>query len=313
MTVQFTLAHISDPHLAPLPTPPLSALIGKRLMGYLSWRSKRRKVHRAEVLSALTRDLKSQNPEHVVITGDLTNISLPAEFSAAARWLAELGPAEDVTVIPGNHDAYVALDWSRTWQKWADYMADDGEDGTKPPADFEDFPFLRVRGPVALIGASSAQPSPPGFASGRLGIAQLRRIAALLETARERGLCRVLLVHHPPVGPIAWRKRLVDAEALCDVIRRHGAEIVLHGHDHSFSEQTIEGFAAPVPVFGIPSASAAEAHGRRPHAHYGILRIEPTEGGWTLELRHRGFDSGSGGFTETTSLTRHLPASVGQN
>jgi 3',5'-cyclic AMP phosphodiesterase CpdA len=311
MTAQFTLAHISDPHLAPLPTPPLGALIGKRLMGYLSWRTKRRKVHRAEVLTALTHDLKTQMPAHVVVTGDLTNISLPAEFSAAARWLAELGPAEDVTVIPGNHDAYVSLDWSQTWQKWSDYMAGDGEAGGRPPADFEDFPFLRLRGPVALIGTSSARPSPPGFASGRLGAEQIERVAALLKTTRERGLCRVVLVHHPPTGPIAWRKRLVDAQALGDVIRRHGAEIVLHGHDHSFSELALEGPDAPVPVFGVPSASAAEAHGRRPQAHYGIFRIEPTKEGWTLELRHRGFDPAAGAFKETASLTRHLPASSG--
>ena len=310
MAAMFTLAHISDPHLAPLPAPPIGSLIGKRLMGYLSWQMKRRKIHRTEVLDALTRDLKGQDIDHLVITGDLTNISLSAEFSAVARWLSNLGPADEVTVIPGNHDAYVPLDWAKSWEKWKDYMAGerDHDAGPRPPEHFDDFPFMRIRGPIALIGTSSARPSPPAFAIGTLGERQLERIASLLETARSKGLCRMVLVHHPPAGLSRWRKRLTDAEAFCRVIRQHGAELVLHGHDHSFSEVSIDGPEAPVPVFGIPSASAALAHGHRPVSHYGIFGIEAAESGWNMQLRYHGFDRSTKTFKETASHTRHLPA-----
>ena len=41
----FTLAHLSDPHLAPLPRPRLSELIGKRITGYLNWQLRRRFIH----------------------------------------------------------------------------------------------------------------------------------------------------------------------------------------------------------------------------------------------------------------------------
>ena len=49
----------------------------------------------------------SLNPDHILITGDLTTTALPAEFRAC-RW--ELGPwlqdPQKTTIIPGNHDRY---------------------------------------------------------------------------------------------------------------------------------------------------------------------------------------------------------------
>src|SRR5579884_4156968 len=103
----FTLAHFSDPHLPPLPRPRLSELAGKRALGYLNWTRNRHKYHRREALDALIGDLKAQAPDHVAVTGDLTNLALPAEFAPAARWLQSLGSPAEVTAIPGNHDAYV--------------------------------------------------------------------------------------------------------------------------------------------------------------------------------------------------------------
>ena len=55
----FTLAHLSDPHLAPLPAPSLRELIGKRATGYLHWTRTRHKIHRREVLDALVADLRA--------------------------------------------------------------------------------------------------------------------------------------------------------------------------------------------------------------------------------------------------------------
>ncbi|HEX3710381.1 MAG TPA: metallophosphoesterase, partial [Pseudolabrys sp.] len=40
----FVLAHLSDPHLAPLPRPRVDELIGKRITGYVNWRRHRRFV-----------------------------------------------------------------------------------------------------------------------------------------------------------------------------------------------------------------------------------------------------------------------------
>ena len=42
------------------------------------------------------------------------------------------------------------------------------------------FPFVRRRGPLALIGLSTAVPTPPFMATGRLGEAQLARLGETL-------------------------------------------------------------------------------------------------------------------------------------
>jgi len=102
-----TLAHLSDPHLAPLPEPRWSELIGKRVTGYVNWQRKRRFIHDPAVLSAVAADVRAQAPDHIAVTGDVANISLPAEFRRGRDWLESLGSAQDVTFVPGNHDIYV--------------------------------------------------------------------------------------------------------------------------------------------------------------------------------------------------------------
>ena len=105
----FTLAHVSDWHATSLKGVLVSEVMGKRLLGWISWRQSRRYVHRLEVLRALFNDLKQQGPDHVAVTGDLTNISLEREFLAASLLLRELGPPNWVSLVPGNHDAYVRV------------------------------------------------------------------------------------------------------------------------------------------------------------------------------------------------------------
>jgi 3',5'-cyclic AMP phosphodiesterase CpdA len=102
-----TLAHLSDPHLAPLPGPRWSELIGKRVTGYINWQKRRQFIHDPAVLSAITADVRVQAPDHIVVTGDIANIALPGEFPRGRDWLETLGSARDVTFVPGNHDIYV--------------------------------------------------------------------------------------------------------------------------------------------------------------------------------------------------------------
>ena len=166
----FVLAHLSDLHLATRPR--LIELPGKRGLGFINWHRGRKKVHRVETLDAVTRDLKTQGADHIAVTGDLVNLSLPAEYARARAWLQTLGPAADVTVTLGNHDVYVSQ--ARRWpaEYWGEYMrGDEGEPG--------EFPFVRRRGPVALIVLSSAVPTAPLLATGRLGEKQLARFARL--------------------------------------------------------------------------------------------------------------------------------------
>src|SRR5207248_3780951 len=103
----FLLAHLSDPHIGPMPSARVAELINKRGLGLINWYRKRHRHHRADVLDAIVADMQAQMPEHIAVTGDLVNISLDAEFARAAKWLDTLGKPRDVTLTPGNHDAYI--------------------------------------------------------------------------------------------------------------------------------------------------------------------------------------------------------------
>lgn len=291
----FRLAHLSDLHLGPMPRVHPRSLMNQRVLGYLSWQRRRYRVHRREVLDALVADLRREAPDHVAVTGDLVNISLPAEFVQAAAWLRQLGGPDWVTVIPGNHDAYVEVKWREAWAHWSDYMRGDGGGS---PVGAEAFPFLRRRGRVALVGLSTAVATPPTFATGRLGRPQLRAFAALLE-GLPADCCRVVLLHHPPVGTMTdHRRRLVDGEDFAAVLRRHRADLVLCGHQHVFQLGALPSAGGcSAPVVGAPSASL---HGgdRHHEGGYLIYDLDPDgpEGGWQIDLELRRFDLGTGRF-----------------
>ena len=279
----FTLAHLSDPHLAPLPKPRLSELIGKRVTGYINWQRRRRFIHDADVLKKIVTDLKAQAADHIVVTGDLTNIALPAEFAHGREWLQSLGTPTDVTVIPGNHDAYVRAATAEPERCWGDFMR--GDDGAGK------FPFVGRRGPLALIGLSTAVPTPVFMATGRLGEPQLTRLGETLAALARENVFRVVLIHHPPVSEAKRHKRLVDAAGFLHVIGQHGAELVLHGHDHLHMLNWLAGpKGTRVPAVGVPSASAAWATSKNAAA-YNFYTIGGSPGAWSCEMISRGISS----------------------
>jgi 3',5'-cyclic AMP phosphodiesterase CpdA len=281
--VAFTLAHLSDPHLPPLPQVRFRDLAGKRALGYLNWTRNRHKYQRREVLDVLVADMQAQAPDHIAITGDLVNLALEAEFAPSLKWLESVGTPDRVTVIPGNHDAYVRATRHRFAEAWANYLVgDDAPNGDTA------FPFLRRRGPLALIGLSSAVPTPPLMATGTLGQTQLDALERMLAGLAAEQAFRVLLIHHP-LRSDARAKRLTDSESLLALLKQHGVHLVLHGHDHIHSTISIEGPNGAIPVIGVPSASAL-AHGRYPAAAYNLFSIERDGAAWRCEQTVRGID-----------------------
>jgi 3',5'-cyclic AMP phosphodiesterase CpdA len=279
----FTLAHLSDPHLPPMPTPRLRDLAGKRALGYLNWTRNRHKYHRREVLDVLVSDMQAQTPDHVAITGDLVNLALEAEFAPARAWLDSVGPPDRVTVIPGNHDAYVRATSHRFAEAWGHYLR-----GDEMSADGAGFPSLRRRGPLALISVSSAVPTPPLMATGWLGRAQLDALERLLAALSAEQAFRVLLIHHP-LRSDSRAKRLTDSFDLRGLLLRYGVELVLHGHDHVHSTIWVDGPQGSIPAIGVPSASAL-AHGHYPAAAYNLFSIERDGAAWRCEQIVRSVD-----------------------
>ncbi|HET7887042.1 MAG TPA: metallophosphoesterase [Bradyrhizobium sp.] len=280
----FTLAHLSDPHLAPLPEPRLSELMGKRVFGYLNWTRNRHRYHRRDVLDVLVSDLQAQAPNHIAVTGDLVNLALEAEFAPARAWLENVGSPEKVTLVPGNHDAYVRATAHRFAEAWADYLVGDVAQDEAPM-----FPSLRRRGPLALIGLSTAVPTSPLMATGRLGKSQLEALDRLLAGLARESAFRVLLIHHP-LRSTARAKRLTDAPELLAMLKQHGVELVLHGHDHVHSTMWVEGpNGSSIPSIGVPSASA-RVHGHHPDAAYNLFSIARDNDGWRCRQMVRGIN-----------------------
>jgi len=275
----FLLAHLSDPHLAPLPRPRPSELIGKRVTGYLNWQLRRRFIHDRQVLDALVDDLNKHETDHIAVTGDIVNIAAKAEFAPGAAWLAGLGPSRNVSFVPGNHDIYVRGASRYAAQAWDDYMSGDGGAAG--------FPYLRKRRQVAIIGLSTGIPTGIGSAAGWLG-GQAAALAALLTEAGREGMFRVVLIHHPPVSEAAAHKRLIDADLLKRVLASTGAELLLHGHDHKAMLNWLEGpNGTRVPAIGVPSASAAPAAAEHAAA-YNLYAIDGAPGAWTCNMIARG-------------------------
>lgn len=281
---QLSLALISDLHLPVPGRPALGELMSKRGLSWLSWVKKRRKLHRPEVLAALMADIAAAGPDHLLICGDLTNLALPEEFAQARAWLKAAGSAETVTVTPGNHDALVPVGWAEGLGQWADWMSPDP--GANTPQ--EPFPFVRQRGPAAIVGLTTAVPTAPGLATGQLGEAQLERLRSTLMALKARSLFRIVALHHPITpGAVSRRKELTDQAALRAVLAETGAELVVHGHAHEASLNSVPGPDGAIPVIGVGSASQIHGAGHNQPAGWRLFRISSGEGQWRCSVETR--------------------------
>lgn len=299
----FTLAHLSDVHLSPLPPVALRHWNLKRLLGWLNWQHRRRHVYSHDVLDRLVEDLRAQAPDHIAVTGDLANLGLPVEHETALAWLGTLGTPEHVTAIPGNHDIYSGIGADPGTGRWLAHMSANSAAADHAIAEAlgteATFPFVRRFGKIAIIALNSAVPTRPFYAIGRLGPDQLRGLASILDRLGAEGMMRVVLIHHPPLPGLSKKRHdLQDADALADVLTRHGAELVLHGHEH---REMLAWHPTPnggIPIVGVPSASLAIPYKDEPLARYNLYRLLPDAHRPRIELIARGLAEPGGPVVE---------------
>ncbi|MBA3541076.1 MAG: metallophosphoesterase [Deltaproteobacteria bacterium] len=259
------LAHCSDLHLLSHDGARWLELANKRWIGAMNLLSNRSRHYHVTAFDDMIADLNAVGVDHVLCTGDVTNLALRQEFEFARAKFAKLtcGP-ERVTVIPGNHDAYVAAgiplfnevfgDLCTTDPGWAWTEADAGPGETAAELQW---PIVHVRGELAIIGLSTSRATPWFTAYGRVDVGQLKRLGRALGDPRLRGKVRVIAIHHPPAGKRAQSKirGLRDHAAFAQVIGEFGAELVVHGHEHRDMTEVIPGPHGPVTVRGIPSGT----------------------------------------------------------
>lgn len=293
-----TVAHISDLHLPFEPRLTTAQRFSKRQLSAWSWR-RRRSLQRPEILEALAADLHAHRPDHIVVTGDVTNFSLPDEFRQAAQWLRLLGDPQQISLVPGNHDALVPVDEAEGLGLWLAWTH--GGKG---------WPYVHQRNGVALIGVNSALPTAPLLAGGRIGAEQLARLEAILGTEREAGRVRIVMLHHPVVDhAVSARKALADRSALRAVLKRQGAELVLHGHARDARLDAVEGPAGPIPCICVPSSSALP-NPRDEGARWHQLRLPPAGAPAVAQVLVRQWSVAQQAFIDAARYDLALPRSA---
>lgn len=258
------IAHVSDPHLICLDGLRAAQLLGKRVIGYLNIVLNRSKIHKPALAFRVFEEVRAHGPDHVIVTGDLGNLALEGEYQFIRQWLDTLEMSPDrVTVVPGNHDAYVssAVRDGHMARILGPYLTSSPEYPLPSGSREAIFPVVRLDGKLMIIGCCSAVPSPPFMAWGKLGGVQLARLEGLLRAGEQLGVFRIVAVHHP-VQPSVTRvdNGLVDRASVHRVLVRAGAELVLHGHMHRPMETLLAGpRSTPIRVLGIGSASLDSA------------------------------------------------------
>lgn len=239
MTRPFRIAHISDLHVLDLEGVHWKHFLNKRATGAMNLAGIRRNAHPVHVAETLARRLGEPDVDHVIITGDITNLALDAEFKRARQIVELIGPPSYVTIIPGNHDLYTrgAMRHHR-FEKWfAEYLVDEGDDHRSALTKGRmHYPFVRAPARhVRIYGLSSAIPTPPFLAYGHVGKPQLERLRTLVAQEPPGVSVRIVLVHHNlhhRMGVAEYVASLVDRKSFSQVMHEIGASVVLHGHTH---------------------------------------------------------------------------------
>ncbi|AHA28357.1 metallophosphoesterase family protein [Candidatus Liberibacter americanus] len=272
----FILAHISDLHLtAPLY---LYELSPKRIIGLLNWKFNRQKYFANKIADLLINDIALRNTDHLVITGDLVNLSGKREIDKSTSLLKRAGNPDSISIVPGNHDKYAKSAQKYSLNAWKNYIV-----GDKPYIKERLFPYMRVRDNIALIGCSTSILTPPFIANGYFGKKQAEDTSLLLRQAKKDDLFRIIMMHHPPVlDKTSLHNRLFGIKRFQDMINREGAELILHGHTHINSVQWLPNPKNITPVVGVSSACQA-IKSKKQQASYNLFYIEKHENNWRLK------------------------------
>lgn len=291
------IAHLSDIHIPDWSDFRTRDWFSKRATGYANHRFLRRSHHEPAVVAAAVAHLVALRPDHVIVSGDLTNTGMPSELRAAEAVLAPLREAGiPTTVLPGNHDRYVPEPQPPAFERLLEaWLAEPAQPDAPWPR--------RARcGPVDILHLDSTLPTPPMMAWGRLEQAQLEACARALEATRAAGRHALVAVHHHPRNfrrrRAEWSRDLRGARALRALVTAHGAALVIHGHNHFLQVARMGGAQGPV-LCGLSSTSIGASALREKRAAIGLYRFD--EDG-LAELAFSPYDTARGAFGPAEAL-----------
>ncbi len=231
------LAHISDLHWLDLTGTRFPDFLNKRWTGGFNLLTGRAHTHLHEVVTAALDAIREQHCDHLVVTGDLTNLAFASEFTAVKKVLNQYFADKDMTIVPGNHDYYTRESGKadRFVSMMYPELPGDISFGFRRP-----WPFARIVGPVAVIGLCSAQPRPWFVAAGRLGRTQLADLETVLQHPDVASRHKVLALHHHLyqvlTSPGETFRHLDDRKALLEICKKYDVSMILHGHNHDYTQ-----------------------------------------------------------------------------
>lgn len=221
------IVHLSDIHIWRYVFNP-AHLFNKRALGIIQLLTGRAKRFRLERIEDVVERVQSLEPDHVLITGDLTTTALPSEFRAARRALMQiLIDGTHATVIPGNHDRYTngsvrARKFESTFGEFA-------------PA--EAYPWLKPLAPdLAILGLDPTRSAIS--ARGYLPPEQLEQARALIRNSSDRPRRLIVACHYPIEAPPIYErelalKRLKNDGPVREWLASEGRHVYCCGHVHA--------------------------------------------------------------------------------
>jgi 3',5'-cyclic AMP phosphodiesterase CpdA len=281
------IAHISDLHVLDLTGVTWRRFMNKRLTGAVNLLSFRNNAHPPEMLTALVDHLIERCYDHIVLTGDVSNLALESEFARARADLERLGGPERLTIVPGNHDTYTlgAVRQRRFAQWFGPWMG--AEDGVVA------FPFVKTLGSATVFGLDSTYWTMPLMSFGRVDGAQKRRLAEHFRRADVRDTFKIVALHHnmhvrgrlnEATGRLRGRKHLGE------VLAAGAVDLVLHGHSHRANRYYLEQAGQRIPVIGCGSSTwTLQQH----MARYNVYTIE---GGQLTDIHCHVYDADAARF-----------------
>ncbi len=221
------IVHISDLHFWRISLNPLR-LAGKRMLGMGNLILNRARRYRMENISPLRERMKELQPDHILITGDLTTTSLEEEFEAVRLALRPLDDGRSsITVIPGNHDRYTRpAERQRLFERYF------GEFAPSPA-----YPWIKyIPENTVILGLDVSRPTLVS-ARGTITVPQIEAARRLLEESKSRIARLIVACHYPialPDGVRADRGHdLRGKKNLQSFLAQLGPHLYCHGHIHT--------------------------------------------------------------------------------
>lgn len=186
-----------------------------------------------------------EQPDAVIITGDLTMRARSAEFAAAQAWLAELG--RPVLIEPGNHDLPYFNPVRRIWRPYGRVM--------RLQEQLHDGVMLDHVHLVSLRTTARVQWR-LNWSKGRVGKRALHQALQALGDADHAAKLRLVLAHHPLIeAETQSSARTTGGRAALEAIAAAGADAVLSGHVHDPFDLNVETPAGSIRLIGAGTLS----------------------------------------------------------